>query len=111
MPTITLQREEVKRLYEFCVKHKQANWFIAKDHGAYVGSANSQENCIFYFRGCNPKVNADWYETTHAQFGGDDFGELFPVAELKKVIDDLKVRAMKIVLTATQIKIQHVLSA
>lgn len=109
MPTITLKREEVQRLHDFCVKNALKQFFIAKDEGAYVGASVGQgNNCIFYFRGCDPRVNADWYDRCHAQFGGDDFGEHLPVIQLTKAIENVKVQAVKIVLTKTQIKVQYV---
>ncbi|AEI83113.1 hypothetical protein CNE_BB2p03180 (plasmid) [Cupriavidus necator N-1] len=37
MPQITLSRSQVESLVAFCDAAKSEKFFIAKDHGAYVG--------------------------------------------------------------------------
>ena len=76
MPQITLSILDLHKLVTFCRKNNQKQYFIAKDQGAYLGaSCGGDNNCIFYFRGCDPKKDTDWYDNAHAKFGGDDFGE------------------------------------
>lgn len=90
MPTIELSRRQVKQLVDFCIEHKQTQWFIAKDQGAYLGMSMGMDplpKCLFYFPGCDPEKDEDWYDTAHAQFGGDDFGEHMPVADLQRYLE------------------------
>jgi hypothetical protein len=103
MPSITLSKLQIARLAAFCAKHNQEKWFLAKDEGAYVGACSQTakksdgkpENCIFYFPGCDPVKNADWYDTARHQFGGDDFGEHFDASALadmvKQGVDQLRI--------------------
>lgn len=104
MAQITLTREEIKKLYDFCRENGLKTYFIAKDQGAYLGaSAGKGKNVIFYFQGCNPDKDEDWYDNAMAKFGGDDFGEMLDPAELKKMLDAgaIKVRWE---ISSTQIK-------
>jgi hypothetical protein len=87
MPQITLSLAQCQQLVQFCKTNGQAEYFIAKDHGAYLGASvgdKPEQQCLFYFAGCNPAKDEDWYDNAHYKFGGDDFGELLPVAALEK---------------------------
>ncbi len=92
MAQITLTRADVQKLSDFCAKHGEDKWFLAKDQGAYVGATGGSqeegtfENCIFYFKGCDPHKDEDWYDEAHYKFGGDDFGEHFEVELLTKFL-------------------------
>lgn len=90
MPQITLSKAEVKRLIKFCDDKAITHYFIAKDQGAYLGASKGAEpgdSCIFYFAGCNPEKDADWWENSSYKFGGDDFGEHLDLDWLKKAIE------------------------
>lgn len=101
---ITLSREDVLKLLAFSESHNHKEFFVAKDHGAYVGdSAGDKGNCIFYFAGCNPDKDKDWYDTCHEKFGGDDFGEHLPIEWLQRVRDNPKITKMVVKLTAKRI--------
>ena len=92
MPQITLKKEQVQQLVDFCDKQGCKNWFLAKDQGAYVGaSAGEKGNCIFYFKGCDPSKDAEWYDNARNAFGGDDFGQHFDTRMLR---DALKIQDM-----------------
>ena len=84
MAQITLKANEVRQLSDFLKRHNSDTFFVAKDHGAYVGAtagSNSDgtfKNLIFYFTGCNPHKYTDFYENADWNFGGDDFGEMLP---------------------------------
>lgn len=109
--TIELTRAEVQQLVDHCEKHNLSTWFLAKDHGAYVGASAGAEPgqaCIFYFKGCDPKKDANWYETAHSKFGGDDFGETLQVDSLKSALADEKLTAMQVKVTKTRISIIHI---
>jgi hypothetical protein len=112
MPGITLKRADAIRLLEFCQKNNKPTFFMAKDHGAYVGQSNgAADNCIFYFKGCNPKTDADWWGTTDAQFGGNDFGEFLPVAWLETVANNPHCRAIRINVNAKRITATYPVTA
>jgi len=93
MPTLKLSRHQVADLFKFCTKHDNY-FFLAKDQGAYVGACGGNrdddtfESLIFYFPGCDPEKDEDYYETARDQFGGDDFGETFEANLLADVCGD-----------------------
>jgi hypothetical protein len=113
MHSIELSKRQVQQLVDFGIEHKQNQWFIAKDHGAYVGAAYGAEpgqNCVFYFKGCDPSKDEDWYDTAHAKFGGDDFGEQMPLADLQRYLEipnllciEIKVKADSICIDAFEV--------
>jgi hypothetical protein len=83
MPQITIPMNDVKRLVQFCQTNSLTNYFIAKDQGAYLGASTGKDNNIlFYFAGCNPDKDADFYDNAHDKFGGDDFGEQLKLQDL-----------------------------
>lgn len=106
---ITLTRDQVQYLVDFCREHGKAQYFIAKDHGAYLGQSLGMEptpRCIFYFPGCHPETDADYYDTARGLFGGDDFGDLMDVADLERILRETpNATAVKWTVTATQIRI------
>jgi hypothetical protein len=104
MPQITLSRKEVLELLSFTEKHNLNDFFMAKDHGAYVGaSAGDKGNCIFYFAGCDPRKDKDFWENSSEKFGGDDFGEMLPVDWLRRVQRDPTIDKMVIKVTKKSI--------
>jgi hypothetical protein len=108
---ITLDRKQIIALADFCATHNKDTFFIAKDHGAYVGASTGETNqCIYYFKGCNPAIDADFYENARYKFGGDDFGELMPVSILTKVKERADITKLKITVGARSIKAQYVIN-
>ncbi len=113
MPNITLNRKQLDTLNDFLVKHNLDKWFLAKDDGAYIGATagshedDTFERCIFYFKGCDPVKDGDaCWDNTCAKFGGDDFGEHFPAADLHKVAEDATVDSMIMEVGKKSIKIK-----
>jgi len=102
MPAITLSAKQVQQL----VNTGEDSFYIAKDHGAYVGAGQSDKGGVcFYFRGCDPtKGGDDWYHTCRDKFGGDDFGDTLPMESMKKLLVDGLLVKIKIDITPTQIK-------
>lgn len=59
------------------------------DQGVYLMSnglpadliltAKSPTSYVVYADGCNPNIDPDWWETSRALVGGDDFGEILPI--------------------------------
>lgn len=113
MPVMTLSRAQVEKLHSFCKEHKKDTFFIAKDHGAYVGQsvgATPDKQCLFYFKGCDPKKDYDFYENAVNGFGGDDFGEFLPISWLEKVVERPDIQKMKINVGARSITAKYLLS-
>jgi hypothetical protein len=109
MPKLTLSRPEAERLVKFCADNKLAQWFIAKDQGAYLGAstgAKPEQQCLFYFKGCNPRTDADWYDTAHSKFGGDDFGEHMGIEAITKPLAHPGVQKIEINITRTRLSVQ-----
>ena len=104
MPQITLTQTQTNRLAEYLRNNDLAEWFIAKDHGAYIGaSMGVGQNCIFYFRGCNPNRDTDWYDNTRRAFGGDDFGEHLDAEAVFEIADS--GRRLRVELTPRHINL------
>lgn len=107
----TLNAQQVKTLYKASMADKGSDGFyIAKDHGAYIGAGVlNKGGAVFYFAGCNPEVDPDYYDTAGYKFGYDDFGQLFnsesDKALLKRCADEN--RTMKFIITETSIEIRH----
>lgn len=57
-----------------------------------------------YARGCNPKADADWYDTARSLVGGDDFGETLHWAE--EIKQQLDAGATVIVLSVSRNQIE-----
>lgn len=92
MPQITLTRAQVQSLVDFCSSHQLKQFFIAKDHGAYLGAAAEGQNLLYFFNGCNPSLDPHWYDEALGKFGGDDFGEDLPTTALHNALalNDMK---------------------
>ena len=82
--TMTVNQQETADFSAFLTEHNLAEWFLAKDHGAYIGATVEGDQWIKYFQGCNPEKSPDFYENSQFKFGGDDFGEFFPSAAIHK---------------------------
>ncbi|MGF6282316.1 hypothetical protein ABH908_000200 [Pseudomonas frederiksbergensis] len=105
---IELSRVQVQQLVDHCEKHNLKQWFIAKNQGAYVGALAGpaeEQKWIFFFKGCDPQKDQDWYDTARAKFGGDDFSEMQDIESLKSTLADTTMTAIEVVVTTRQIKI------
>lgn len=101
MPTCIFKTAAIKR----CIGHalKSSKWkpgisgenpgpalFFVHDEGVYLISngdpgdlKNKTEIGLYaaYAKGCDPELNeSDWWETSRALVGGDDFAEIIPVS-------------------------------
>ena len=107
----TLNAKQVKQLYAASIANpKSQGYYIAKDYGAYVGAGIlSEGGVVFYFEGCNPEKDSDYYEESRYKFGGDDFAENFnstdDIALLKRCADENRI--MRFIVTKTKIEILH----
>tara|TARA_R110000787_G_scaffold86717_2_gene184860 strand:- start:310 stop:672 length:363 start_codon:yes stop_codon:yes gene_type:complete len=106
MPQITLSKNQVTKLSKFMRKHDSENWFLAKDQGAYVGATGGShedgnfENCLYYFKGCDPNKDEFFYDTAREKFGGDDFGEQFDAEIIHDLADDPRFISVVVKVTA-----------
>jgi hypothetical protein len=100
MPQITIRLAEVKRLIAFCKTHGKTQYFIAKDHGAYLGAttgAAPAPQCLFYFKGCDPRVDTDdYYDNARYAFGGDDFGCNLELSTLENMLTAIEKEEAKL---------------
>lgn len=106
MHSIELERAQVQQLVDHCAKHHILTWFIAKDHGAYVGAScgsEPEQQCLFFFKGCDPKKDKDFYDNAEAKFGGDDFGENLPIADLQRYLAVPNMVSVRIKVTSKSI--------
>ena len=109
MPQITLSRTQVATLVAFCDAAGSDQFFIAKDHGAYVGYSTGptpDKQCLFYFKGCNPAKDADFYENAQRGFGGDDFGEHLRLVDLRKALEEPATQRVRITVTSRSINLE-----
>jgi hypothetical protein len=105
MPSITINREQIVQLADFLKANPDTKPFVAKDQGAYLGaSVGEKDNVIFYFPGCDPKKNANYYEKSRTQFGGDDFGEHLGREFFLRCAEDPKINNLKVNVTKASIK-------
>ncbi len=79
---LTLSVAQTRELADCIIKHNIPNFYLAKDHGAYVGAGildvqGEPQGVVFYFRGCDPSKDPDYYDEARYKFGGDDFGVTF----------------------------------
>ena len=113
MPQITLNRQQLDQFAAFLRKHDCDKWFIAKDEGAYIGATAADESgkvtdrCIFYFRGCDPKKDEDYWDTQQSMFGGDDFGEYLEAEIVLGLADNPDVVTMRVKLSASKIQVDY----
>ncbi len=76
---------------------KKPALMLVHDQGVYLlsngklggGETPSKLGLVAYAKGCDPKADADWYDTAHDLVGGDDFAETLEWAdEVKQMLDD-----------------------
>jgi len=111
MPQITLTRDDLNEFALFLRKHNVEKWFIAKDHGAYIGATNNEkgdnfQSKLFYFSGCNPDTDEEFYDNARNKFGGDDFGDFFDAAIVHDICADPKAKDMVVVVNKKSINIK-----
>lgn len=83
---LTLSVAQTRELADCIKKHNIPGFYLAKDHGAYVGAGmvdvqGEPEGVVYYFRGCDPSKDLDYYEEARYKFGGDDFAISFTDTE------------------------------
>lgn len=95
---ITLSRAQVQQLADFCAERNRTQYFIAKDQGAYLGAsvgAQPDQQCLFYFPGCDPRTDEDWWDACSDKFGGDDFGERMKATDLTTALAEPRMTACR----------------
>jgi len=98
---VSISIKDAKRILEFCKTNKLDEFFFAKDQGAYFGATvgshedETFKNCIVYVAGCDPDKDTDWYDTAHAMFGGDDFGQMLPISWIEETVRAEAIKPVK----------------
>lgn len=108
MPQITLTRSQVQSLVSFCESAQSPSFFIAKDRGAYVGVSTGCEPAqqrLFYFHGCNPERDTDYYRNALNAFGGGDFVEDLPLDHLRQAIANPACQKVLITVTTESVRL------
>lgn len=109
--TLPLTREQVERLATFCEASKLEKFFVAKDQGAYVGASAGSEpdqKVIYYFEGCDPEKDENWYENAREDFGGDDFGVYLPIRDLTSLLEREGTKGVSVVVTPEYINLERI---
>lgn len=107
MAQITISRANVLSLLGLCTRAASTTFFLAKDSGAYIGQNFQGSRVLFYFKGCDPTKDADYYDNSRRMFGGDDFGIMLPVQWLQKVADSAQVAKMQINVTSRKVSAKY----
>ena len=115
MSKLIFTKTQVQELLTFCKDNNLDTFFLAKDHGVYIGASvgnsgdNSFQNCIRYAEGCDPKQDqsehGDWHENARRLCGGDDFGEDLEVKDLLHFMKLKSWSELIITLTQTQLRL------
>jgi hypothetical protein len=110
MGLLVFKASEVKRIVEHAINAPDhtAPWFGTDDNGNNIyaekkpcvvlvngegiymmSNGLSRDNVsVAYAKGCNPQIDADWWDTSHLLVGGDDFVKYLPwTSEIKTNID------------------------
>lgn len=99
----TIKVTEAKKLRNFCKKYDLKEFFICKDHGAYIGAtkryddSDAFEKSIHYINGGDPLQNDNWCEHLHRRFGDDDFVHKLPIEWLDISIGQYQDLQIKII--------------
>ena len=106
---LTLTQKQTRDFADCIEKHGHENFYMAKDQGAYVGAGNSSDNTgvVFYFKGCDPSKNEDWWEECRDRFGGDDFGVIIEDTDFVVEARDNGSR-LNVLVTDDDVRIQMV---
>lgn len=90
----------------------EQNVLLVKDDGIYLMSNGNPgllleegRHKVTYAKNCNPKTDADCWETARALVGGDDFGEALPIAMFRQAIND-RPGAKQVVITLLKTRIR-----
>ncbi len=90
---------------------------LVHDHGVYimsnglpmdmVGSGKCRQARVAYAAGCDPRNDANWWEESRAQVGGDDFVESLPLDEgFRAAIFDGTMDALVIEMTPDRMTVK-----
>ena len=105
----TLSLKETKALADCIEENNHKDFYLAKDQGAYVGAGNNATGTgvLFFFRGCDPQRDPNWYEECRYKFGGDDFGVQFDDIDFVMAARNNRMK-LKFSVSPTSIKLSMV---
>lgn len=109
---LTLTKAQTRALVSCVETHGHNGFYVAKDHGAYIGAGNNAAGTgvCFYFKNCDPDKNPDCWDECRSRFGGDDFGVTFDEADdiafIKKVAD--AERRLRVIVSGHSVQLQGI---
>lgn len=107
MPQLTLKRPDIERLAAYVSSKSLQSIIVVKNHGAFVGACVSEvDKCIFYFKGCNPEKDVDFYDNARRKFGGDDIYECLAASDVVQAAKDPAIKSLKFDVSETRIVVQ-----
>ena len=75
MARISFNRNEVEKVVELANKHK-VKILLVKDEGIYIMACFEKTKEISYAKGCNPKIDEDWYSKSYVVSNNDLFEKI-----------------------------------
>ena len=71
--------------------NSEAEIYLVHNQGIYCMAdckheLSERNTSLVYALGCNPSIDQDWFETSRALAGGDDFCQIIPAIWLEKAI-------------------------
>lgn len=101
MSVCVFKTKDIKRCIEHALNSKHWNMgysesgpkpglYLVHDHGVYLMSNGEPGDAltngevavyVAYAEGCNPDTDADWWDTSRALVGGDDFAETIIIGD------------------------------
>jgi len=88
MHRIFLSRAQAEVLVAFCKKHGQTTVRVANDHGVYVGQTFGQDQCLFYFPGCDPVEDPLWRELVRDRLWDMEICDEVDVEHFEEVLEE-----------------------
>lgn len=133
MARLTFAAADVRRVVEHSLAHDQrdvvvdydretfesitakpakAAVLLVHDDGVYLMSngtprdiVEGDRSFVAYAKGCNPKTDSDWWDTSRALVGGDDFSETLEWASGLLALLDRGVKTVTLNFSATGISV------
>lgn len=111
MARISFKVEEISQICELAKQHKR-KIMLVKDEGVYIMGQffkgdNVEKPIIAYAKGCNPKIDNDWYDKAY-NISSDDFVDYPPIIEWLEALNQIKPNAKMFTINITSKRISLV---
>ena len=107
MARISFNRNEVEKVVELANKQK-VKILLVKDEGIYIMACFEKTKEISYAKGCNPKIDEDWYSKSYV-VSNNDFVDYPPISEWMENLKEYKPKARAFTLNVSSRDISLVL--